>query len=362
MQTFPLETLGIEEAKALQFKLVDTITRNFSGEDLFKLGDVGVVPGLGRPHTTAAVENVLSEFFGAEDAVLVRSAGTGSIRSALQALAGPGDKILIHSAPVFSTTQTTMDFAGLELVKVDMNSTQEVIEAIDPQIKIVYIQHSRQRISDRYDMYSLIREIKKVSPVPVVTDENYTVLKTKYIGTQVGADASCFSNFKLLGPEGIGCVVGSKRITERIRQMNYSGGGQVQGHEAMEALRAMVYVPVMLAIQSEEIDKVVSALNSGYIEGVKGAYLANAQSRTILVEFEEPIALKVVEEANTFGAATYPVGAESKYEIAPMFYRVSGTFIKDNPDLKDYAIRVNPMRAGSSTVLRILENSVKKAR
>lgn len=362
MQTFSLETLSMEEAKALQFKLVDTITRNFSGDELFGIGDVGVVPGLGRPRATAAVEKALADFFGAEDAALVRSAGTGSIRFALQAIARPGDKILIHDAPVYSTTMTTMEFTGLELIKVDMNSTEKVIKALTPDIKLVYIQHSRQRISDKYDMYNLIREIRKVSDIPIVTDENYTVLKTKFIGTQLGADASCFSTFKLLGPEGIGCVIGNRKVTERIREMNYSGGGQVQGHEAMEALRAMVYVPVMMSIQSEEIDKVISALNNGSVDGVKAAYLANAQSRTILVEFIEPIAFKVVEAANAFGAANYPVGAESKYEITPMFYRLSGTFLKDNPELKDYMIRLNPMRAGSSTVLRILENSVKKVR
>jgi len=89
----------------------------------------------------------------------------------------------------------------------------------------------------------------------------------------------------------------------------------------------------------------LNSINNGLVEGVKAAHVTNAQSRTILVELYEPISVKVIEEANKLGAATHPVGAESKYEITPMFYRASGTFIQENPEMKDYWIRVNPMRA-----------------
>ncbi|MDI6601942.1 MAG: aminotransferase class V-fold PLP-dependent enzyme [Thermoanaerobacteraceae bacterium] len=326
------------------------------------MGDLGVVPSYGRPTVTSKVESVIADFFGSEDAVLVRGAGTGAIRFALQALLKPGDRVLIHDAPVYSTTATTIEYMGLELIRADMNDTEAVLEALSEDIKAVYIQHSRQKSSDRYDMYELIEAIRDASNVPIITDENYTVLKTRYIGTQVGANASCFSCFKLLGPEGIGCIVCDKNVADRIREMNYSGGGQVQGHEAMEALRSMIYVPVMVAIQAEEINKVADAINSGMIEGAKAAYITNAQSRTILVELCEPISAKVIEEADSLGAATHPVGAESRYEATPMFYRASGTFIKDNPEIKDYMIRVNPMRAGSETVLRILKEAIEKAR
>jgi len=362
MKTYPLESLNLEEAKELQFKLVEIISHHFTGTEFLCPGDVGVAPGLGRPRTTAKVEEVIAEFLEAEAAALVRGAGTGSIRFALQALLKPQDKILVHDAPIYSTTGTTFEAMGLNIVKADMNNTKEVLDALTSDIKMVYIQHSRQRISDKYDMYELIKALRRVSHVPIVTDENYAVLKTRYIGTQVGANASCFSLFKLLGPEGIGCVVGDKKVIGRIREINYSGGGQVQGPEAMEALRAMVYVPVSLAIQSEEIEKMVKAINDGEIPGAKAAYIANAQSRTVLVELQEPISQKVIEETDKLGAASYPVGAESRYEITPMFYRLSGTFIKDDPKLKDYVIRVNPMRAGSATVLRILKQAIAKAR
>lgn len=362
MKTFPLEYLTLNEAKELQFKLVDIITRHFSGTEFLSMGDLGVVPGLGRPRATAQVEKVLAEFFDAEDAVLVRGAGTGAIRSALWAIIKPGDKILVHDAPIYSTTATTLEHMGIDTTKVDMNDTKKVLEAITHDIKLVYIQHSRQKNSDKYNMYELIKAIRKITDIPIITDENYTVFKTKFIGTQVGATASGFSCFKLLGPEGIGCVVGDKKITDKIRKMNYSGGGQVQGYEAMDALRSMVYVPVMAAIQAEEIDKIVAAINKGQVKGAKAAYIVNAQSRTILVELEDPISTKVIERADKLGAATHPIGAESRYEVTPMFYRPSGTFIKDNPEMKDYMIRINPMRSGNFTVLKILKEAIEKAR
>ncbi len=362
MQTFPLECLTIEEAKKLQFKLIDVITHNLTGQEFLSMGDLGVVPGYGRPVITTKVEKILAEFFGSQDAVLVRGSGTGAIRFALQAVLRPGDRVLVHDSPVYSTTSTTMESMGLDLARVDMNDTQALLKALKDDIKLVYIQHSRQKSSDRYDMYELIRAIRKVADVPIITDENYTVLKTRYIGTQLGANASCFSCFKLLGPAGIGCVICDSDIAGRIREMNYSGGGQVQGFEAMEVMRSMVYVPVMQAIQAEETAKVTDAINSAEVKGAKAAYIVNAQSRTILVELEEPISARVIKEAGKLGAATHPVGSESRYEAVPMFYRASGTFIKENPEIKDYIIRINPMRSGSETVLRILKEAMEKVR
>ena len=43
-----------------------------------------------------------------------------------------------------------------------------------------------------------------------------------------------------------------------------------------------------------------------------------------------------------------------------MFYRVSGTFLKSDPRLGDYMIRINPMRAGADTVLRVLGESINR--
>lgn len=130
---------------------------------------------------------------------------------------------------------------------------------------------------------------------------------------------------------------------------------QVQGHEALAVLRGLVYAPVALAIQARQVEECVRRLNAGEVSGVKAAFAANAQSKVIIVELEEPTAAAVLEQAEKLGTAPNPVGCESKYEFLPMFYRVSGTFIRSDPSLQYRMIRINPMRAGADTILRILD-------
>lgn len=65
----------------------------------------------------------------------------------------------------------------------------------------------------------MIATIKQTADIPVLIDDNYGVMKVEKIGCECGADVSCFSTFKLQGPEGIGCVVGRKVIIDRIRKM-----------------------------------------------------------------------------------------------------------------------------------------------
>ena len=207
----------------------------------------------------------------------------------------------------------------------------------------------------------MIAALKKKKPtIEILTDDNYMVLKARKIGCQYGAEVSSFSLFKLLGPEGVGCLVGKAEILNLIRKKMYSGGSKVQGYEAMDALRSLVYAPVAFAIQAEEADKIVEQLNSGEA-GVKEAYIVNAQSRVVLVELERPIAKKVLRECRKLGAASYPVGSESKYEIPALFYRVSGTFRAAYPEMEETTIRINPMRAGKDTVLRVLREAIAKA-
>ncbi|EIV99380.1 aminotransferase class V-fold PLP-dependent enzyme [Thermoanaerobacter siderophilus] len=361
MITYPIKQISLEEAINLQFKLVDIIQSVFRGHELLEAGDYGVSLELGRPKTTAKVERVLAKFFDAEDSALVIGAGTGAMRLVFNSLLKPLNTLLVHDAPVYPTTQNLMDMMGLKLLKVNMNNLDSFEILKNTKVDAVLIQHSRQKPDDSYELEKVIKVIKSITNVPIITDENYVVMKAPYIGVQLGADVSVFSMFKLLAPEGIGCVVGKKYIIDEIRKLTYSGGSQVQGPEAMEALRSLVYTPVSLAIQAMQVDEIVKRLNTGEIKGVKKAYVANAQSRVVLVEFKEPIAEKVLKYAEEMGAVPYPVGSESRYEIGAMFYRVSGTFIKDNPEIKNYVIRINPMRAGADTVIRILKEAVKKS-
>ena len=191
-----------------------------------------------------------------------------------------------------------------------------------------------------------------------MTDDNYSALKTEGIGSQFGATLACFSTFKLLGPEGIGCIVGARGAIKRLKQENYSGGGQVQGHESLDVLRGMIYAPVSLAISAKVSEEVSDRINRHEIEGLEAAFIVNAQSKVIVVKLTKPYAKKIIEAATKFGALPNPVGAESKYEFAPLVYRVSGTFRKADPAAEDTMIRINPNRAGADTIINILKKAM----
>ena len=362
LKTFPLQSISLEEAEQLQFKLIDSITRHFSGIEILSLGDLGVVLGENKPACTLKVENVLADFFDAEAAILVRGAGTGALRWSFISVLQPGGTLLIHDAPVYPTTRVTLESMGVRTVAVNFNDAQllrELPEKLHERFDAVLVQHTRQKIDDGYDFEEVISVLKSAYPrTPIITDDNYAALKVPKIGCQAGADLATFSCFKTLGPEGIGVVLGKRALIEKIHQYQYSGGSQVQGHEAMAVLRGMAYAPVALAIQSRVCEEIVTRLNHGEVPHVRKAFIANAQSKVVLVEFDEEIAAKILELTPRLGAAAHPVGSESIYEIAPMIYRISGTFRNYDPSLEKRMLRINPMRSGAETVIRILAEAI----
>ncbi|MCL6571945.1 MAG: aminotransferase class V-fold PLP-dependent enzyme [Bacillus sp. (in: Bacteria)] len=360
-----LPSLSIEEAQEKQFKLVHMMSRHFEGRQFLSMGDLGVSPKWQRPEQTYRVERVLADFFETEDCALVRGAGTGAIRNILSMLLTAGEQMFIHTAPVYTTTKETLRILGLKTVAADYNDLELLRTALQnhPEVKVFYVQHARQQPTDLYNLADVIKTVKAERPeLPIVVDDNYCAMKMKGIGVELGADYSTFSGFKLLGPEGIAVIVGKKEAISRVHQYNYSGGGQVQGHEAMELIRMMTFAPVSLAIQGEQVEKLCQELNEGAVAGIRTAYITNAQSKNVIVELDDPIAPEVISLSDHHGAATHPVGAESKYEIIPMIYRVSGSFLEAQPELKEYGLRINPMKSGATTIIDILQKVIRLAK
>ncbi|MDI6012043.1 hypothetical protein [Escherichia coli] len=245
---------------------------------------------------------------------------------------------------------------GLNQPRITQRVEQVLADAFHAQAAAL-VQHTRQQPQDGYILADVLATLRAAS-VPALTDDNYAVMKVARIGCECGANVSTFSCFKLFGPEGVGVVVGDADVINRIRATLYSGGSQIQGAQALEVLRGLVFAPVMHAVQAGVSERLLALLNGGAVAEVKSAVIANAQSKVLIVEFHQPIAARVLEEAQKRGALPYPVGAESKYEIPPLFYRLSGTFRQANPQLEHYAIRINPNRSGEETVLRILRESI----
>ena len=86
MKTYPLQSITIEEAYEKQFKLVDAITRNFTGTESLTRGDLGVHQPENEPITTMKAEKAIASFFDVDKAILVRGSGTGAIRYALSSV------------------------------------------------------------------------------------------------------------------------------------------------------------------------------------------------------------------------------------------------------------------------------------
>ncbi|WP_042403894.1 aminotransferase class V-fold PLP-dependent enzyme [Geomicrobium sp. JCM 19037] len=355
-----LRTLSIEEAKDMQFRLVETMSRHFNGETIFQGGDRGVHPKFKRPKTTVQVESMLADFFQSQSAALVRGSGTGAIRTILAALLNPGDTIFVHDAPMYTTTKETFRMLGFHAVVVDFHDTEKLKTVLrNQEAQLFYIQHARQQPEDTYDLERVIQTVREVSPnLPIVTDDNYCSLKVPAIGVELGADYSTFSGFKVLGPEGIGVIVGKREGIDVVHERNYSGGGQVQGPEALDLMRMMTFAPVSLAVQNEQVEALHKQLNDGVIPEVRAAYMTNAQSKNVIIELKAPVAKRVIERSGVHGAAVYPVGAESRYEILPMIYRVSGSFIASHPELADYGLRINPMKSHAQHILDILRRAL----
>ncbi len=359
MQSYPLPYLSLEEAIEKQFKLVEVITSHFRDNEFLSYGDVGLNQLSNAPLYTRKVEAVLAEYFSAESCVLVRGAGSGALRYALISVLQPKENILLHNAEIYPTTAISINSMGLEKIFADFNSAKDMENILAAgNIKTMLLQISRQKLSDSYDATKVIDIAKTHGINNIITDDNYTVMKVKKIGVEIGADLSTFSLFKLLGSQGIGCILGKKYLIDEIKNMNYSGGSAVQGFEAMECLRGLVYTPVTFALQAKVLDAVLNRLNNNEIQDVESAVIANTQSRVIIVKLKKAIAKQVINNAVKFGAVNYPVGAESKFEITPMFYRCSSTLLKENPQYADYLVRINPMRAGVDTTINILKRSI----
>lgn len=357
MKVYPLVSIDYQQAKEKQFKLVDAICGHFSGSEFLTMGDLGLSPGINQPITTRQVEKVLADFFDAPAAALVRGAGTGALRSALFSMIMPQGKILVHKAPIYPTTKVNIEAMGLQIIEADFNNLTSLNQVLkNEKIDLCLIQHTRQKPDDSYQLNDIITTLNKYH-IQTLIDDNYAVMKVHQIGSEMGATLSTFSSFKLFGPQGVGVVIGNKIIIDAIKKSNYSGGCQVQGHEALEVLRGLTFAPVLHAVQSEVNEQLLKALNSGDLHFVKNAFLANAQSKVLLVELKENIAAEMIIQAEKLGALSYPVGAESKHELPPLFYRVSGTFLASDPTLKDRMIRINPNRSGAATILRILNES-----
>lgn len=366
------EHMTLEQATQVQFALVDAAQRVLGSDAVFaedygqvrSLATVGFGGG-GRPRATADVEEVLASFFGVPDAALVHGAGTGAIRAMLNAALEPGARVVLHDAHPYKTTLPAMRHMGLELGFADFNDVASLpgqLARLRPSA--VYVQHVPQQLGDSHDIARLVDLVRDTcgDSTKILMDDNYAVMRSPRIGVQLGADASALSLFKLLAPGPIGCVLGTADLIDAVRKDLSSAGCQVQGPQALGALRMLVYAPVALAIQNtvviESARRINELADAGELPFVHRAFPAQPGIRSVVIVFTRPVAEDLLRSAWRNGSPSQSVGEEAQPEFLPLFTYLTSTFLKAAPGLEKYAIRVNPMRSGPDTILRILRDSL----
>lgn len=361
--------MSLSEAVQAQFRLVDEAQRVMGSDAVFaedygqvrELATVGFGGG-GRPHATARVEEVLARYFETEDAVLVHGAGTGAIRAMLNASAAPGSRVLLHDAHPYKTTLPAMRHMGLDISHADCNDPAALERSLrETGPATVYLQHVPQQLGDRYDLGETVQRIRRVAGtgVRIIVDDNYAGMRAPRIGVQLGADASALSLFKLLSPSPLGVVLADRDLVGQIRRDLSSAGCQVQGPQAMAALRALVFAPVALAVQDASVTEAAAAINervaAGRLAPVARAYDAQPGIRCVVVVLDRPVAEELLRSAWRNGSPSQSVGEEAQFEFLPLFTYLTSTFLKAAPGLERWAIRINPLRGGPATILRVLE-------
>lgn len=352
--------MTVEDAIGHQHRFVDALLRHTDGSRMMSVGDLGYgFSGHDRPAQTVALERALADLFAGEDAVLVWGAGTGAIRAMLTAALPVDSTLLVHRAPTYKSTVATLEGMAVRRERCDMNDTQSLSAALEASPDAVLIQHSPQSLTDTYSIEEVVRQCAAADGLTLV-DDNYSAFRAHRIGVELGADASAFSLFKVGGPPGIGCVVGTADLIAGVRKLANSGGSTIQGHIATEATTALTTASVRLAVQGEVVDDVCAWVhaNAARVPLIESAEPADVNERSVLIRLREPVARDVVKAAVELGAAPYPVGGESRYEIAPLFYRLASTFVADDPTLIDTSFRVNPNRASAPHVVDLLERSL----
>ena len=163
-----------------------------------------------------------------------------------------------------------MRHMGLDIAYADFNDTAALERSLrERPPATVYLQHVPQQLGDRYDLGQTIELIQAVAEptVRIVVDDNYAGMRAARIGVQLGADASALSLFKLLAPDPIGVVLAGADTVAQIRRDQSSAGCQVQGPQAMAALRALVMAPVALAVQDAAVTAAVAQINERIAAG-----------------------------------------------------------------------------------------------
>jgi hypothetical protein len=80
--------------------------------------------------------------------------------------------------------------------------------------------------------------------------------------------------------------------------------------------------------------------------------------RGCVLVLERPVAAAFLLAAWRNGSPSRSVGEEARYDLLPLITAMPGTFVRETPALGQGAVRINPLRGGVDTIVRILKATV----
>jgi cystathionine gamma-synthase len=260
------------------------------------------------------------------------ASGTGATMSIFQAL-GPGDHVLAHEDAYYGTTRLLREIFvrwGLEADFVDMSDLAAVKKALRPKTKLAWMETPSNPLLKIVDLEAVAKIVHDAGAVCVCDNTWAPIIQRPF---DLGADFIMHSTTKYFGGhcDVLGGILVAKKNDEflqRIRNIQYEGGGVPSPFDCWLILRGMRTLPWRMRAHCENAAKVAeflaqhSKVERVYYPGLKkhpGHEIAKKQMSIfggmLSVEVNGGgAAMKVANSTKIFIRATSLGGVESLIE------------------------------------------------
>lgn len=265
-------TTPIVQSSTFIFKNIKEIQKLANGDaDRYEYGRYG------HP-TQVAAEGKLKVLEGAEDAILF-SSGMSAITTTLFALLKSGDHIIITD----DAYKRTLDFClrcllrfNIECSVVKMGDYDAIEKEIKPNTKIFFSESPTNPYLNIMDLEKLMNIFKNKNIV-VISDSTFATPYNQR-PLEYGVHIVIHSGTKYLGGHNdllSGVVLGSKKLTDEIREYLKITGGVIDPHSSYLLIRGLKTFEVRMQRHNENAQKVAEFLennpkiNRVYYPGLK---------------------------------------------------------------------------------------------
>lgn len=260
-------TIPIYQTSTFSFESTDIGAKCFEGEE-----DGYIYTRLGNP-TVTALEKSIAELEGGYDAICT-SSGMGAVTTVYMALLGQGAHI-VSSDAVYGPTRGVMEehFSrfGVESTYVNTTSKENILSAIKPNTRILYIETPANPTMGITDL-KMCAEIAKQHNLILVVDNTFS---SPYLQRPIefGADIVLHSMTKFINGHAdiVGGVIIAKEeaMYKKLRVMMTNMGCNIDPHQAYLTLRGLKTLSIRMEKSQENAMKIAEFLeNHSKIEWV----------------------------------------------------------------------------------------------